>query len=101
MSVNTRPVDNRQQCSGYSSSVCNRPQNVGSLNNYRSLSDNHKMAISKILSRTDSSARNLALPSTLSSKDLNPVQYRSAQPFPREVDPYKRVGISGPTAKSR
>lgn len=37
-------------------------KNVGSLNNYRSLSDNHKMAISYILSKTDSSARNLALP---------------------------------------
>ena len=72
-------------------------KNVGSLNNYRSLSDTLNMVISNISSRTDSSARNLALPSTLSSKDLNP----SAQPFSREVDPYKRVGISGPTAKSR
>ena len=38
-------------------------KSIGSLNNYRSLSDNDKMAISNILSRTDSNDRNLVLPS--------------------------------------
>lgn len=49
-------------------------KSIGSLNNYRSLCDTHKMAISNILSRTGSDDRNLVLPSTSSSGDLNPVQ---------------------------
>ena len=49
-------------------------KSIGSLNNYRSLSDNHILAISNILSKTDSNDRSLHLPSTSSSGDLNPVQ---------------------------
>ena len=52
--------------------------NVGSLNNYRSLSDNHKVAISNILSRTDSSARSFELPSTSSS--MTPAQCHAVLP---------------------
>ena len=53
-------------------------KNVGSLNNYRSLKDNHKRAIPNILSRTDSSAKSVELPSTSSS--MTPAQCHAVSP---------------------
>ena len=64
--------DDRQQCFGYLEIYVTGHKNIGSLNNYRSLSDNHKVARSNILSRTIFSARSFELPSTSSS--MTPAQ---------------------------
>lgn len=54
-------------------------KNVGSLNNYRSLSDSHKLAISNILSRTDSNPRGLPSTSSSTHQMLNPFQHDQGQ----------------------